>query len=185
MINATGDADYDIVQAAVRASQLQSTTLIGEDTDLLILLLHHFAEGGNRDLYFRSDKTQDQSRVYHINRLKSLLGSQASTMMLFVHDFTGCDTTSRIFGVGKKSLFQKVMKGDAGLRSCAQAFATPGQSTDAIVEIGYKAMVQVFGGKGTDTLTSLRHSILTKKVVSAVSFVTTERLPPTEAATKA
>jgi len=64
VMNATGDADYDIVQAAVQASQLQSTTLIGEDTDLLILLLHHFGEGDNRDLYFRSDKTlQDQSKL--------------------------------------------------------------------------------------------------------------------------
>jgi len=59
-MNATGDADYYIVQAAVQASQLQSTTLIGEDTDLLILLLHYFGEGGNRactsDLTRRSRK---------------------------------------------------------------------------------------------------------------------------------
>jgi len=105
-------------------------------------------------------------------------------MMLFVHAFTGCDTTSRIFGVGKNSVFQKVMKGDSSLRSCARAFTTPGQSTDVIVQAGHKAMVLLFSGKGADTLTVLRHTILTQKVVSAVSFVTPERLPPTEEATK-
>ena len=36
----------------------------------------------------------------------------------------------------------------------------------------------------SNTLTSLRHSMLTKKVVSATSFVTPERLPPTASATK-
>ena len=107
--------------------------------------------------------------------------------MLFVHAFTGCDsdTTSRIyFGVGKNSVFQKVMKGDGSLRSCARAFTTPGQSTDVIVQAGHKAMVLLFSGKGADALTVLRHTILTQKVVSAVSFVSPERLPPTEEATK-
>ena len=36
VINAPGDADVDIVKAAVVASCHQSTTLIGEDTDLLV-----------------------------------------------------------------------------------------------------------------------------------------------------
>jgi len=40
VISAAGDADYDIAQAAVAASEFQSTTLIGEDTHLLFLLQH-------------------------------------------------------------------------------------------------------------------------------------------------
>jgi len=77
--------------------------------------------------------------VYHINKLKNHLGSQESTMMLFVHAFTGRDSTSRIFGVGKKSVFHKVMKGDGSLKSCARAFTTPGQITNVIVQAGHKA----------------------------------------------
>lgn len=42
----------------------------------------------------------------------------------------------------------------------------------------------LFGGKSSQTLCSLRHSILIKKVTSATSFVTPERLPPTASATK-
>ncbi|KAG1664200.1 Cubilin [Nymphon striatum] len=41
VMNAEGDADYNIVQAAIAFSEYKTTTLIGEDTDLLILLLHH------------------------------------------------------------------------------------------------------------------------------------------------
>ncbi|KAH3866989.1 hypothetical protein DPMN_030113 [Dreissena polymorpha] len=36
-----GDADVDIVKATVERSLHSTTTLIGEDTDLLILLLHY------------------------------------------------------------------------------------------------------------------------------------------------
>ncbi len=35
---------------------------------------------------------------------------------------TGCDTTSRIFGVIKQSAFQMLVKGDPILQSCANAF---------------------------------------------------------------
>ena len=55
VINADGDADVDIVKAAVEESQKQSTTVIGEDTDLLVLLLL-YADPDRRDLYFCSDK---------------------------------------------------------------------------------------------------------------------------------
>jgi len=38
-------------------------------------------------------------------------------------------------------------------------------------------MVDIFGGKSNDTLSSLRHIIFTKKVATAEAFVTLERLP--------
>ena len=40
IIQAEGDADVDIAKAAVNIANAHSTTLIVEDTDLLILLLH-------------------------------------------------------------------------------------------------------------------------------------------------
>lgn len=39
-------------------------------------------------------------------------------------------------------------------------------------------------GEDTDALTSLRYNVLSKKIVSAKSFVTPENLPPTESSTK-
>ena len=67
VINATGDADVPIVKAAVLSSLTCSTTLIGEDTDLLVLLLHYMQQA-NKDLYFRSDKA-NADKLYHINEL--------------------------------------------------------------------------------------------------------------------
>lgn len=103
-IQAEGDADLDIVKATVTMSYFKSTTLIGEDTDLLVLLLY-YASQESKDLYFRSDKDKETSYVYDIKALKQLLGDEICSDLLFAHAFSGSDTTSRVFGVGKKTVF--------------------------------------------------------------------------------
>ena len=110
MINAPGDADVDITKAAVTLSLQYTTTLIGEDTDLLVLFIY---------LYLRSDKIRPNGsiKVYNINHLKEILGHDMCSYLLFIHAMTGCDTTSRIFGIGKKSAFQKLINGDHFLQS--------------------------------------------------------------------
>ena len=47
--HASGDADL-IVQTALKAAKAYPTVLIGEDTDLLVLVLHHFMN--EKSLYF-------------------------------------------------------------------------------------------------------------------------------------
>lgn len=49
VINAPGDLDVEIVTTAVESAVTHSTTLIGEDTDLLILLLF-YAKASDKDL---------------------------------------------------------------------------------------------------------------------------------------
>lgn len=184
VVNCAGDADTEIVRVTIAASEYGSTTLIGEDTDLLVLLLYHM-KLDRKSVFFRSDnKSRSQISVYNINKLKILLGPVLCSHLLFIHTFTGCDTTSRIFGVGKKPFFQKFIKGDKDLESCAVCFTNEGQTCDIVEECGYKAMVLLFGGKPTNSLATLRYNVLKRKVVSATCFVTPERLPPTASATK-
>ena len=92
---------------------------------------------------------------------------------MFIHAVTGCDMTSRIFGVGKKTAFQKLIKGDPVLQSCANAFTVPNQTTEVIDDLGC-----------TDSLATMQYKTFSKKVVSAASTITPEHLPPTESATK-
>ena len=106
------------------------------------------------------------------------------SQLMFIHAMTGSDTTSRIFGVGKKTAFQYLAKGDPVLRSCSIAFTIPNQTTELIDNLGCQAMAVPFGGKGIDSLVTVRYYIFSKKIVSASSFVARERLPPTESATK-
>ena len=54
VIQSPGDADVDIVTATVERSCHCTSTLVGEDTDLLILLLH-YSRTDNEIIYYRSD----------------------------------------------------------------------------------------------------------------------------------
>ena len=99
-IQTEGDADFDVVKAAVAMSAYTSTTLIGEDTDMFVLLLYRSATNDCKYLYFRSDK--GERNVYSFAVLTRLLGDDVCCDRLFVHAFSRCDTTSRIFRVGTK-----------------------------------------------------------------------------------
>ena len=71
---------------------------------------------------------------------------------MFIHAMSGSETTSRIFGVGKKTAFKCLAKGDPVLRSSAIAFTISNQTTEVIDNLGCQAMAVPFGGKGTDSL---------------------------------
>ena len=140
--------------------------MIGEDTDLLILLLYYADTGPDiKDLYFRSDKT-DATKVHDINRLKAIIGPDICTQLLFLHAFTGCDSTSRIFSIGKKMAFQKLEK----IKECANGFTVPNQSHQTIKDLGNKAMAVMFCNDGSSRLESLRYNTFVKRVIKAKCF---------------
>ena len=112
-----------------------------------------------------------------------MLGSDVSKHLLFAHAFTGCDTTSRIYGMGKKPLIQKLIRVDPVPVNCAVQFCKQNQSIEDIAEIGQKAIVALVGGKDGQSLHSLRSSVLTRKMISK-AFVKPEKLPPTSGAMK-
>ena len=127
VIQSDGDADCQIVQTAINKSEARTATLTGEDTDLLILLLYH-QKPNTKSLCFRSDiKSRKQLRVNRINKVKSLLGDKLCSELLFIHAFSGCDTTSRIHGIGKKALFQKFVKGSTELALSSRDFMASGR----------------------------------------------------------
>ena len=122
MINVPGDVDVDIVKTVVDSSPQHSTTIIGEDTDLLKLLLHYAGiDPDIRDLYCRHEKT-GATKVYDMNRLKAIIEPDICSQLLFIHAFTGCDSTSRIFGIGKKTAFKKLVKDQPITKKCANCF---------------------------------------------------------------
>lgn len=109
-VHADGDADLLIVQTAVECASRHPTTLIGEDTDLLVLLCMH-ADTTSFPLLFRSEGQQTSKkmrRIWNINWLKKELGPETCSLLPFVHAITGCDTTSRLFGVGKGAALRKL-----------------------------------------------------------------------------
>ncbi len=54
-IQAVGDADLLIVKTAIDLARNETTVVMGEDTDLLILLLHH-SKNSDRQIFFTSEQ---------------------------------------------------------------------------------------------------------------------------------
>ena len=150
VIQAEGDTDGDIVKTAINMSALRPTTLIGEDTDLLVLLLFHADVSRCTELYFLSDKVT--SFVYNIKVLKQVLGEAVCNDLLFLHAFTGCDSVSRVFGIGKMYGFQQVIKREKPMRGCSELFNKPNQSQDVVESNGSKAMIALFNADQKDSL---------------------------------
>lgn len=112
VVNTTGDAEMDVVKEGVKSCSKMNTTIIGEDSDLLVLILNHYSPNFRHQLYFRSNilRQKTQSVMYNVKDILSAIGPELRKRLLFLHAFTGCDTTSHIFGVGKPAAFQLLLK---------------------------------------------------------------------------
>jgi hypothetical protein len=176
-----GDADVEIAKVSVVMSSEATTTLIGEDTDLLLLLLY-YADVNSHPLSFRSDKAK-KIRVFNILDIKRTMGPDLCACLLTLHAFTGCDSTSRIFSLGKKTAFGKMTK-DNVLKDLTTRLGTPRLQVEVVEELGVKLMLALLGDGQAKDLASLRYTILSKKLMNAKSFVSPSCLPPTESATK-
>ena len=93
-----GDSDYYIVMSACTVAMSHPVVIVGDDTDLLILLQHHFIPGEHQAVYL-----QITTKIVDITALKRGLSLELSHLLLFMHVLTGCDTTSRPYGIGKTS----------------------------------------------------------------------------------
>jgi hypothetical protein len=184
--HSVGDADVDIAKTAVASAVVTPTTVIAEDTDLLVLLLY-WCDVKNCRLLMRSDVIRAKSikapTEHDIYAIRSSLQDEVVQCLLMLHAFTGCDSTSRIFSVGKQTVFKRIVT-DEQFRADALLFSSAELSPSEVDAIGCRIMVQLFGGKAADTLSGCRKRQLMTKVKSSKTFVSPERLPPTASATK-
>lgn len=133
-------------------------------------------------LIFRSDKTRSENE-YNIRNIRSSLGEEITTALLAMHAYTGCDTTSRIYHIGKQSVFNRALN-DIYFRGLLTAFTPPNLNHKQVEEIGQKLMVSLFNGNRNETLNTCRYKSILSKVKKAKSFVKPQQLPPTESAVK-
>ena len=85
-------------------------------------------------------QTRVNEKGHNIPVLKRLLGGDVYSDMLFIHAFSWCGTTSRIFGVKKKYVCQKVIAGDYVSHECSKVFHTPTPGPATMDKTGYEAM---------------------------------------------
>ncbi|CAC5392563.1 unnamed protein product [Mytilus coruscus] len=146
---AVADADVLIASTVVRYASCFPTVVVGEDTDVLVLLLFH-AEENSKPLVFQSDKIR-KSKVRDIKKPKALLGNEIVHVLPFIHAITGCDTTSRLYGIGKNAGLKRLRE-NVIFRELASVFLNQDATSDGIIESGQAALVMLYGGETGESL---------------------------------
>ena len=164
-----GDADVQIIKKTWKMAEEVDTVFIGDDTDLLVLLLYH--DEPHKHMFFAPEpKKNAKGRVWDIKQVKSDLGSFICKHILFAHAISGSDTTSRLFGLGKGTILKK-LKENTRLQQAALVFDNPNSNHDQVREAGEKALVAIYGGKKTESLNQLRYKKNTEKVAKSLTKV--------------
>ena len=141
---------------------------MGEDTDLLVLLLHH-STGIKNDLYMQSEPKFSKAttkKVININILRDKLGTDICESILFLHAFSGCDITSRIYGVSKSAVLSMFVKNES-FSLCSRVFYDSNASRDNIIQADEQCALLVYKDRHHESLASVRLSIFNQKVAHA------------------
>ena len=178
------DADPLIVQTSVESARRINTVLVGDDTDLLILLCYH-TELDAFELFFKPEPKANsiKRRVWNMKVLKEKLSQEVCSNTLFIHAILGCDTTSHLYSIDKGVLL-KMFFDSQHFRDQAQVFNSTSVFKEDVVPAGEKALVCVYNGKSDEGLDSLRYRRYCEKVATNTSQVQPQSLPPTSAAAR-
>jgi len=179
-VNAPADADVMVTKKGIEHAKETVTYVIGEDTDLLVLLCH-YAERWMNDLYFKS--SNEGGKCWHINSVAEALGESICCVLPVVHALCGCDTTSRLYAIGKGTALRKVRE-DNGFLKCIETFCGQSGSKDAISSAGEKALVYLYGEKEMTPLTDCERQNFATRLAKNSTTVEVHSLPPTTDAAK-
>ncbi|KAL8582347.1 hypothetical protein ACOMHN_037104 [Nucella lapillus] len=141
--HAKDDADCLIVKTTLDVAASSTTVLIGEETDLLVLLLYHVTDNLHGVYFMPSGR---KAKLWDIKTRRTKIGTETCNGLLFAHAITGCDTTSRMMNIGK-SLPVKLLRKSTLFQKIADVFvaASTHQEIEEAVE---KAVVLLYGEGG-------------------------------------
>ena len=164
--NSTGDADTMIVECALQfAIGGREVNVVADDTDVLVLLIYHWKQY-MADIYFLSEAKKSQKkglRVWKICDLVTKAGKVLASNLLFIHAWSGCDTTSATFGQGKTSLLKKIKESEE-LQQISTLISEPDITAEQIGKGGIRLFVVMYCGKREDSLNSLRYAKFIKNI---------------------
>ena len=115
--------------------------------------------------------------IWRISDLVGQRGPIITSYLLYLHAWSGCDTTSATFGQGKIGLMKK-LKQSKDVQAIAELMMDHNATVEQVGEVGIRLFVIVFGGKQSDSLNTLRYAKYMEMVASAKN-IDPQKLPPT------
>jgi len=100
----SADADYDIVKVALEYAVISNTVVIGEDTDLLVLLSHYYRSTGN-SVHLESESRKKQSQLIYSNYSRNLEKTYARTYYSYMHSSVATQFQNQVVLVKRFHLY--------------------------------------------------------------------------------
>lgn len=178
---APDDADTLVIKTAVDMSETHEyVTVVGEDVDLLILLV---ANAHQSNIYFlKPGRSKTPTRIFSLKEISDTTKSVIIENVLFLHAFCGCDTTSAIYGKGKMKSVNLLLKRD-DLHSIVRVFNKADANPQEVSGAGERFMLALYGApKEESSIDKYRFAVFTKLVAHSNKEVILSKLPPTSAA---
>lgn len=147
-----GDADATIVSTTLEQadSNRNAVVTVADDTDVVMMLLYHWQEHHGNVFFFQ----EKVNKAWKLNKVCHRLDS-IREFLLFIHAFSGCDTTSAPFGKGKSSLLSLTSKSKA-LQLVSETMSDVWAEPNEVGEAAIKAFQILYGGNDKNSLCKLR-----------------------------
>ena len=155
------------MSAALNEAIESSVEVRAEDTDVLVMLVHHRA---NHPVFLTTAK--DTS--YDVRKIREALLERYRKYLIFLHSFSGCDTVSAISG-----LLSKLCQTNKSERTM-DVFSDIRAKKSDIIKAGCELFKYIFRGNPSEDLEDLRFDIFSKR--AAAGSIKPEKLPPTTGA---
>ena len=180
VINCEGDADTQIVKEALDfVCEGREVTVVADDTDILVLLLHHW-QPSMTNIYLRNEPKKNKPfTLVNIRERAKMLKPIVKDNLLFIHAWGGCDTTSATYGHGKIRILKLVQNQVPEVIGVCSTFNKENATENEIAENGSALFKVMYGGKVSDELADLRRLAFTGKNATCKTAVKPEVLPPT------
>jgi len=169
------EADTRMILHACHLSQQHGRLIVRcDDTDVLVLLVHYHSGGHLSDEVYMYAGHSGKERYIPVHCIAKELGPLVCGSLPAAHALTGCDTTSSLYRIGKKSAYSKLVK---YADSLTNLHSFHNDDLDGSVAAARKFVLLLYAGKkGKDinTLDELRY------VLATTTDKTAAMLPPTE-----
>ena len=178
-MHAEGDADQLIVQTAIDNAVNFTTEVIGEDTDIFQLLVS-LIKPCSKSLYMITEKKNAKRSILDINEIRRNLGDECAKSLPVIHAISGCDTTSKLYGIGKGSVMGKCNL----IKNEVAPFLSETATHEEIEAAGRKILSLMYGEKNHSNLNRIRKNKFEQSVIKSMKTVVIQKLPPTNNAAK-
>ena len=162
VVRCRADADVMIAQTAfTEALRGNSVRLWSDDTDLMVIilhLLHSHSHSTDKMCKIHMFRPSTRTKV-DLSTLSKTAPARTIRLILAVHAFSGSDTVSGTFGIGKTKLIKQLedVKLGATLEPLIEVFMQYNSIPDALLSEGSKMLSMLYSKKQNyDSLDDLR-----------------------------